>query len=156
MNKKSTLRVSFSPKGLAAFLLVLLPNVIFFMTADASSQQGLEDKSQVVSAVQNIVQMILIFMLVFVKRQQKNNFKDIRLAVAALFLVSYYILWSRYFLGGMDYSIIGSSVIVSVAMALFPAIFFFVIELWLENSIGAIVAVAFGIVHVLNTCINLS
>lgn len=154
MDKKGSLKISFSTKGLVVFLLVLLPNILFFITADSSSQQGLEDKNQFVSAIQNIMQMLLIFMLVFVKSQHKNSFKDIRLLIAILFLAFYYILWSRYFFSGMDYSVISSSVIVSVAMALFPAIYFVLMELWLGNQIGAIIAFAFGIAHVMNTCIN--
>ena len=132
MDKKKSLKISFSAKGLVVFLLVLFPNILFLITADSSSQQGLEDKNQFVSAVQNIMQILLIFMLVFVKSQHKSSFKDIRFLIAISFLVSYYILWSRYFFSGMDYSVISSSVIVSVAMALFPVIYFVLMELWLE------------------------
>lgn len=156
MRKKGMLKIAFSAKGLVAFLLVLLPNILFFATANSSSKQGLEDKNQFVSAVQDILQMLLIFMLVFVKSYHKKNFKDIRFVIAIVFLVSYYILWFQYFFGGMDYSVISSSVIVSVAMALFPSIYFVSTELWFGNSIGAITAFAFGIAHVINTFINMS
>ena len=156
MMRKKMLKVGFSVRGLTAFLLVLIPNIIFFATANASSKQGLEDKNQVVSALQNILQMLLIFMLVFVKSQHKNSLKDVRIMTGFLFLASYYLLWCRYFYHGMDYSVISSSVAVSVGMSLFPAIYFILAELWLDNPIGAVTALVFGIAHVTNTCINLS
>jgi hypothetical protein len=55
----------------------------------------------------------------------------------------------------MDYSIISSSIPVSIAMAAFPAIYFILTELWLENKIGAVVALCFGIAHIANTYLNL-
>lgn len=156
IRKKGMLKIGFSPQGLVAFLLVLIPNIVFVATANSSSKQGLEDKNQMVSAVQNVLQMLLIFMLVFVKNQHKKSLKDLRVITGILFLVSYYLLWCRYFFSGMDYSVISSSVAVSVAMALFPAIYFILTELWLENPIGAVTGFAFGIAHVMNICINLS
>lgn len=155
MEEKNKLYCSFSLRGLVIFLLVLLPNLIFFTFPSETSQNVLEDKSAWISFLQNFFQLVLVFMLVVVKSTKKNRIFDIRIIVASIFLVLYYVLWVRYFIGGRDYSIISSSMTISMAMAAFPAIYFILAELWLENKIGAFIALCFGIAHVVNTYLNL-
>lgn len=155
MKVKNSLYCSFSLRGLIIFLLVLLPNVIFFAFPNSTSQNTVTDQNAVISLLQNLFQIVLIFMLVIVKSTKKNSICDTRLIIAMVFLILYYILWLRYFTGGMDYSIISSSIPVSIAMAAFPAIYFILTELWLENKIGAVVALCFGIAHIANTYLNL-
>lgn len=155
MKEKNSLYCSFSLRGLIIFLLVLLPNVIFFAFPNATSQDALEDKNAAISFAQNFFQLALLFMLVIVKSSKKNSIRDTKIIIAVVFLFLYYLLWLRYFLGGMDYSIISGSIPVSLAMAVFPAIYFILAELWLENKIGAVVALGFGIAHAVNTYLNL-
>lgn len=155
MEEKNKLYCSFSLRGLIIFILVLLPNIIFFAFPSETSQSVLEDKSAWISFLQNFFQLVLVFMLVVVKSTKKNRIFDIRIIVASIFLVLYYVLWVRYFIGGRDYSIISSSMTISMAMAAFPAIYFILAELWLENKIGAFIALCFGIAHVVNTYLNL-
>jgi hypothetical protein len=154
MKEKNALYCSFSLRGLIAFLMVLLPNAFFFALSNSISQNNLKDKNTVTSFLQAFFQLVLIFMLVFVKSTKKNSIKDIRFAGAIVFLILYYILWLRYFAGGMDYSVISESLRVALAMAAFPSIYLILTELWLNNKIGALAALCFGIAHIVNTYLN--
>lgn len=152
--KKQQSYVSFSLKGTSLFLLVMLPNILFFSLSDSSLQTALHDKSVLLSAFQYFIQILLIFMLVAVRSLKEGHLKDKRVIWLLILLVLYYIMWIPYFFGGMDYSIVRNNIWLSLGMAIVPSIYFYIAELWLANKIGSYVALLFGIVHVLNTLLN--
>ena len=84
----------------------------------------------------------------FLISEQKINFKSPWLFVAIVFLVLYYIVWIRYFIGGRDAALLVKSFLgIPQPLAVFPVLYFIFAAIWLHNYIAVIFMIIFGAAH---------
>jgi CDP-diglyceride synthetase len=74
--------------------------------------------------------------------------------LAAVSLLIYYLLWSRYFLRGSDYRLLFEPVLrVPLPMAVFPVLSLLFAALWLQSIPSVIAGAAFAVGHLVNSYI---
>ena len=68
--------------------------------------------------------------------------------IAALFLILYYAVWLRYFIGGRKTALLGEPFcFVPMPLAIFPVIYYLCAALWLHNLPAAALMIIFGAAH---------
>ena len=151
------IRFSFSVIGLAAFLLVMIPNIIWLLAPPINDP--LQNNKSIIFAldiIMSIFQYVLIACIILLKniehnwRDRKNyTAKSAVVFYMAIFcLMIYYVLWICY------YSNIISSFII-FGLAFFPSMFFILLSLWQKNYIATVFALLFALFHITLSCINL-
>lgn len=136
-------KFGFSAKGLVAFLLMMLPNIVWTIRPpgnDILSAGG--GTYPVAELLQAMLQWLMIGALVFIVRQEQPRTDKAKVFVScgAVCLLAYYGLWVLYY-GGIhgDWLLMG--------LAVFPALYFVFVALWLQNKIALVPAIAFGVIH---------
>ncbi|GAA0388993.1 hypothetical protein [Paenibacillus motobuensis] len=149
-------RFGFSFRGLVILLLVLLPNVLFYLyvSKDLSRSGQMMDRYPVISAIERGSQLLLMLALVFRVHAGEPSLKSKYVLGMGVFLLLYYALWTRYFAGGGDYGLISGSFPVYMGMAVFPSTYFALAGKWRKDRLGFALAILFGLSHTLNTYLN--
>ena len=76
------------------------------------------------------------------------NFRSAWLCLAAFFLLLYYIVWIRYFVGGRDIALLNRPFLfVPMPLAVFPVLYFLCAAFWLHNIPAAVLMMIFGAAH---------
>lgn len=139
----------FSFKGFLAFMLVMIPNIIWMAAGPVNDiLAGNNAENPMLALVLNGSQWFMAALLILLKNKAENREKSVVLFLAAaLCLGGYYVLWICYFAG-----IINPWFLVS--MAVLPSMYFIFVECWMKNYIAIIPSVIFGITHTVITCSN--
>ena len=142
------MKLKFNWIGFIIFMLPMLINFVYFALAKNVEQpeQGIVSRGiELIEQGTRILYAILICLLV---SQQKVDWRSPLLYAAIAFLVLYYIVWMRYFMGGMDASLMTKSFLfIPIPLAVFPVLYYIFSALWLHNYGAAIVMVIFGVAH---------
>lgn len=134
----------FSWKGLLAFLLVMVPNLFYFLLPNQNpSGSGISDHL-ILDRVEHASQAIFICLLLFLVKKQNSPMVSPYTICIAIILLSYYALWISYFAGS-------KSLTVLLGMAVLPVIYFAIAEIWLHNLPAIIPTAVFGITHIMIT-----
>lgn len=143
-------RFGFSLKGVAAFILIMIPNIIW-MTAPPVNNPiaGNNAPYPIFDIVVTVSQAIMIALLIIVIPNENRNGKSIKIYIglALLCLIGYYAAWIAYYIG-LAYPWM------LVSMAVLPSIYFVSVELWFKNYMALIPSVIFGVIHIAITCSN--
>ncbi len=147
--------LGFSWMGFIAIMLVMLPNIFYFLFPPVNTPDMPHDRGHIINIMENISRIIFIVLLIFMVNGRKVETISPYTAVMLVLLLLYYWLWSRYFTGGRNYSLLNEKLLfIPVPMAVFPALYFIAAALWLGNIPAAAAAAIFGIAHVINTYIT--
>lgn len=80
--------------------------------------------------------------------RENLSFRSVWFSLAAVFLVLYYAVWLRYFMGGREISLLNCSFLfVPMPLAVFPVLYYLCAAIWLHNLPAAIIMVIFGAAH---------
>lgn len=143
-------RFGFSLKGYTAFMLVMMPNIVWIIIPPAGDPiAGNSAPYPIFDVVANISRAIMIALLIILIPRGHKKKKSIKLYIglAAFCLAGYYALWAGLYAGmGYPWMFIG--------MAVLPSIYFISAGLWLKNYIAIIPSLVFGITHIAITCSN--
>ena len=142
-------RFGFSKEGLVAFLLPMLPNIVWVLIPPANDILLTNTASfPVWEAIASISQWLMIALLVGLVRADtgKGQRSKEMLRCAAACLVGYYVCWVLYYIGIVNPWLF-------IGMAVLPAAYFVLVALWLKNHIACIPAVLFGILHTVLSCV---
>lgn len=136
-------KFGFSPIGLFAFLLAMIPNIIWFVFPPASDPLALQSAGIAwLEGLMSFLQVLMIALLIiFVPvnpASQKVKLITGISAVVCLFI--YYLLWILYFNGFSNPNVL-------VGLAVFPSLFFVFVCLYLNHMIALVPAVLFGFIH---------
>ena len=75
--------------------------------------------------------------------------RSIWFAAAVVFLILYYIVWIRYFVGGRDVALLGKPFLfVPIPLAIFPVLYYLFAAVWMDNIPAVITMLIFGAAHV--------
>ena len=143
------MKLSFSWVGIVVFALPMLINiayVIFPPAGEISSSKSVTRWVEIIEAVSRIVYLIL---LTFLVNKTPLEPKSVWLLAAVAFLILYYIVWIRYFIGGRDVALLGRSFLfVPIPLAIFPVIYYLCAAIWMGNIPAAVAMTVFGAAHI--------
>lgn len=142
------MKFKFSILGTIIFILPMLINMVYF-TIPAPAQSGaITEVPKWIESIEQVTRILFAVVLCILVSNQKVNFKSPYLYIGLIFLILYYIVWIRYFLGGMERSLLAKSFFwVPMPLAIFPVLYFISEALWIKNYIAVFIMVIFGIAH---------
>ena len=142
------LKVSFSWIGLVIFALPMLINIAYVMFPPAGKAEQTAAVTHWVEIVEQISRIAYLFAVTLLVSRDKLGFRSGWLYLAAAFLVLYYAVWLRYFMGGRAIVLLSRSFFfVPMPLAVFPVLYFLCAAIWLHNLPAAIIMVIFGAAH---------
>ncbi|WP_332238338.1 hypothetical protein [Sporolactobacillus sp. KGMB 08714] len=141
--------LGFSFKGFMVFLLPMIPNIFYFLIPTSGASRSNINSHIVLDVLEHGSQALFFFMIIFVIRKQiYKNICPYTVGMAIM-LLFYYVFWIFCFTGE-------SNIIILLAMAVLPVIYFILAEIWLNNYLSIIPTALFGIIHVIITYLDFS
>lgn len=141
------INIGFSWKGLAVFLLPMLPNVLFFILKDPNGRTTVTNNHLLLDIIEHGSQGIYAALLIFLVSRKESTILSGYMVFIVLFLLVYFGLWVAYFTIGANFTML-------MLMAIIPVIYFIIAEVWLHNLPAVVFTVIFGIAHVIITYID--
>ena len=150
------MKLRLSVIGLIIFLLPMLINVVYFMLAPKGESKVESNGTNVIEIIEQGSRILFAITICFLVSNKDVNFKSPFLYISLLFLVLYYIVWIRYFIGGMGEKLLGMNFLfVPIHLAIFPVLYFIFASLWMNNYIATAIMIIFGISHFIVSYQNL-
>lgn len=145
------MKVTFSYRALIIFILLMLPNVIYFISPPTDVPKTLGGSVKLIGVAENVIRAISFLLLFFVPKNPNASLKSPWVIGIVIFMVLYFVLWRRYFLEGSSYAVLGKDFLgIPMPMVIFPVGCLICTGFWL-NCIPAVISlVIFGIVHALS------
>ncbi len=146
---KSAYRVGFDFRGLALFLLIMIPNFIWFFVPAPRDILRLDSKTPSWDLAASCFQVLLVFSLCAVKHVSSGalSYKRISFWLAVVFCGSYFLGWLLYYRGIAVPAVIFS-------LCLFPCASFFAFAWNRKNLFAMVFSVLFALCHLAGTIIN--
>ena len=142
------LKVSFSWIGLVIFALPMLINIAYVMFPPAGKAEQTAAVTHWVEIVEQISRIAYLFAVTLLVSRENQSFRSVCFSLAAVFLVLYYAVWLRYFMGGREIALLSCSFLfVPMPLAVFPVLYYLCAAIWLHNLPAAIIMVIFGAAH---------
>lgn len=142
------LKVSFSWIGLVIFALPMLINIVYVMFPPAGKAEQPAAVTHWVEIVEQISRIAYLFAVTLLVSRETLSFRSVWFSLAAVFLILYYAVWLRYFMGGREIALLSRSFLfVPMPLAVFPVLYFLCAAIWLHNLPAAIIMVIFGAAH---------
>ena len=142
------LKVSFSWIGLVIFALPMLINIAYVMFPPAGKAEQPAAVTHWIEIVEQISRIAYLFAVTLLVSRENLSFRSVWFSLAAVFLVLYYAVWLRYFMGGREIALLSRSFLfVPMPLAVFPVLYFLCAAIWLHNLPAAIIMVIFGAAH---------
>ena len=142
------LQLSFSWVGLVVFALPMLITVAYAVFPPAGkTEQGaaIPHWIEIVEQISRIAYLAAITLWV---SREPIKFRSVWLWLAALFLILYYAVWIRYFVGGREIALLNRAfLLVPMPLAVFPVLYFLCAAVWLHNPPAVILMAIFGAAH---------
>ncbi len=142
-------KFGFSLKGFLAFLLAMLPNIVWavippFNDVLAASTAAFPVWETIAAASQ---WLMIAALVLFIHQDPEQEQHPRQLVGSASFcLAGYYVFWVLYYAGV-------ASPWLFIGMAVLPTAYFVLAALWLKNYIALVPAALFGAIHIVLTCI---
>lgn len=134
--------IKFNIYGLLLFILIMIPNFIWFMIKAPNDILRIESITPTIDLIASVFQIIMVICLCFSK--DKNN----KIGISSLVsLILYFMSWALYYMG-----IVNKVVIIS--LCLLPCLSFLIYEIKIKNWIAIIPTIVFTILHLLYGIIN--
>lgn len=131
----------FSWRGLIVFLLVMLPNVLYFWLP-APEMKGKSRGPKVLTYLEHGSQAVFLLFLILLTTPEESPIQSPYVVWMGVLLAMYYLLWGFFFAKRM-------SLPVWLGLAVFPVAYFMLAELWLHIHIALIPTAIFGIAHLI-------
>ena len=142
------MKFKFSILGTIIFILPMLINMVYFIIPAPAQSGPIAEVPKWIESIEQVTRILFAVVLCILVSNQKVNFKSPYLYIGLIFLILYYIVWIRYFLGGMERSLLAKSFFwVPMPLAIFPVLYFISEALWIKNYIAVFIMVIFGIAH---------
>ena len=142
------LKVSFSWIGLVIFALPMLINIAYVMFPPAGKAEQAAAITHWVEIVEQISRIAYLFAVTLLVSRDRLRFRSGWFYLAAAFLILYYAVWLRYFMGGREIVLLSRSFLfVPMPLAVFPVLYFLCAAIWLHNLPAVIIMAIFGAAH---------
>ena len=141
-------RFGFDVWGLIFFLLVMLPNFIWFGVPAPNDVLRAESATPIVDTVASVFQVLTIACLCFVINKERSQLRFSPLVIAAIVCVAvYYAGWASYYLG------IANSLVI-IILTIPPCLAFILFAADRKNLPAVVFATAFAVCHLIFAIIN--
>ena len=141
-------RFGFEPWGLLLFLLVMLPNFIWFAVPAPNDILRTDSATPVVDAIGSVFQVLTVACLCFVIRKSKSKLHLSPLIIATIICVAiYYIGWMLYYMTNVN-----PIVILLLTVPLCLAFILFAADR--KNLLAVLFATAFAVCHLVFAVVN--
>ncbi len=141
-------RFGFDPWGLLLFLLVMLPNFIWFAVPAPNDILRTDSVTPMVDAIGSVFQVLTIACLCFVIHNDRSKLRFSSLIIATIVCVAiYYIGWALYYTANV-------SPIVILLLTLPPCLAFILFAIDRKNLPAILFATAFAVCHLVFAVAN--
>ena len=142
------LKASFSWFGLVIFALPMLINIAYAMFPPVGKAEQTVTVTHWIEIVEQISRIAYLFAVTLLVSRENLSFRSGWLSLAAVFLILYYAVWLRYFMGGREVSLLSRSFLfVPIPLAVFPVLYYLCAAIWMHNLPAAVIMVMFGAAH---------
>lgn len=143
------MKLSFSWIGLAVFALPMLINIAYVIFPPAGEVPSSKSVTRWVEIIEAISRIAYLILLTFLVNKNPLNVKSVWAVAAVVFLILYYIVWIRYFIGGRNIALLARAFLfVPIPLAVFPVIYYLCAAIWMGNIPAAIAMSVFGAAHI--------
>ena len=141
-------RFGFDPWGLLLFLLVMLPNFIWFAVPAPNDILRADSATPVVDAIGSVFQVLTVACLCFVIHKSSSKLRFSPLIIAIIICVAiYYIGWALYYTANV-------SPIVILLLTVPPCLAFILFAIDRKNLPAVIFATVFAVCHLVFGVVN--
>lgn len=141
-------RFGFDPWGLILFLLVMLPNFIWFAVPAPNDILRVDSATPVVDAIGSVFQVLTVACLCFVIHKSSSKLSFSPQIIATIFCVAvYYIGWALYYTANV-------SPIVILLLTVPPCLAFLLFAIDRKNLPAVIFATVFAVCHLVFVVVN--
>lgn len=142
------LKLSFSYIGLIVFALPMIINIFYAVFPPVGEVTESSSAARWVEIVEKVSRIAYLFAVTLLVSNNPLNFRSAWLYIAAVFLILYYAVWIRYFVGGRDVALLGKPFLfVPMPLAIFPVLYYLCAAVWLGNIPAVILMLIFGAAH---------
>ena len=131
---KNTLK--FNIFGLLLFVIVMLPNVLWFIFPPQNDILRNESLTPTIDVIASVFQVIMVVSLCFVNKKQAKKYDLLSLICVAI----YFLCWILY------YCNVANSVVI-LGLCLFPCLAFIFYEIRIKNWVALVATVLFSVLH---------
>ena len=141
-------KFGFDVWGLFLFLLVMLPNFIWFAVPAPNDVLRTESATPIIDAIASVCQVLTVACLCFVINQEKSKLRFSPLVIAAVVcVVIYYIGWVLYYSG-----IVNAWVVLLLTVP--PCLAFILFAADRKNFLAVLFATGFAVCHLIFAIVN--
>lgn len=141
-------KFSFDVWGLAVFLIIMMPNCIWFAVPAPNDVLRAESKTAVIDAIASVCQVLLVASLCFIVSKNRDRLRfSPKIIAAACCTAVYFIGWGLYYAGITLPPVI-------LFLTLPPCLAFLFFALDRKNYIAVIFAAAFTVCHFIFGLVN--
>ncbi|MEK4850419.1 hypothetical protein NST04_11305 [Paenibacillus sp. FSL H7-0756] len=138
--------------GFIISLLVLLPNLIFLFFPPRSVPDSLNSAPLVFTLLERAGQITCFMLPILFGRLISAQTLGVSAVLMALCLLVYYGGWVRYFRSGRAFTALFKPWLgIPVPMAVFPALYFLLLGVWLQSWLFIVPACLFAAGHLVNS-----
>ena len=142
------LKVSFAWSGLVIFALPMLINIAYVIFPPSGSAEKAAAVPHWIEIVEQVSRIAYLLAVTFLVSREPVSGRSGWLFSAALFLILYYAVWIRYFMGGREIALLNRAFLfVPMPLVVFPVLYYLCAAIWLHNLPAAVVMVLFGAAH---------
>lgn len=141
------LKFGFAWMGLVVFVLPMIINIVYAIFPPAEGTAS-APTNKMLEMIEQATRILYLIAMVFLVSKDKLNYRSPWMFIGLLFLVLYYIVWIRYFVGGREISLMSKSFLyIPIPLAVFPVLYFLCAAIWMHNIPAVVFMVIFGVVH---------
>lgn len=142
------MKLRFSILGLLIFMLPMLINFVYFVLPPMNETTQTNNVNKYIELVEQVTRILYAIAICILVSDKKINVKSPLLYIGLVFLILYYIVWIRYFVGGRDVTLLSKSFLgIPMPLAIFPVLYYLCEAAVLHNYIAVILMIIFGIAH---------
>ena len=143
------MKLSFSWVGLVVFALPMLINVIYAIFPPTGDVGQVKNVTKWVEVIENVSRIAYLILMTFLVNKDAPYYLNVWLVLAAIFLILYYVVWIRYFIGERDVALLAKPFLfVPIPLAIFPVLYYLFAAVWMGNAPAAVVMIMFGAAHI--------
>lgn len=141
-------RLSFDPWCLLLFLLIMVPNLIWFIIPAPNDLLRISSTVKLIDTIATVFQIIMLLSLCFFKNTKAKSFRlSLLLGLTIISCLLYFICWVLYYNSRIN------SVII-LGLAILPCLSFFLFAIDRKNWLALIPILIFTICHIASSLIN--
>ena len=141
-------RIGFDWKGLILFLIIMIPNFIWFVVPAPNDVLRTESVTGTIDSIASVCQVLMVASLCLVINRNNTESKAIGTIVTVMVcVVLYYICWLCYYQGTAETTVL-------TGLTVFPCAAFLIYSYKRRNMIAAFFAGVFSMCHLIYAIAN--